>query len=179
MLPARDYLRRSLDLAERIGDLPSTATVTSNLGDVAQRSGNLLEAEEWFKRSLDIAERINDRECISWSNIELANVQRDLGKLEEAKVSILQAIIIGRTIKSSRCIRYALVGSGELRIVEAMLACPYSAIDSQGHSMHEAPCKRLLLRAMSTLQRALSLDELEIEAFTNGKHLLATGYLSP
>ena len=131
-IPARDYLRRSLDLAERIGDLPSTATVTSNLGDVAQRSGNLLEAEEWFKRSLDIAERINDRECISWSNIELANVQRDLGKLEEAKVSILQAIITGRTIKSARCIRYALVGLGELRIVEAMLACPYSAIDSSG-----------------------------------------------
>ena len=40
--------------------------------------------------------------------------------------------------------------------------------------MHEAPCKRLLHRAMSTLQRALSLDELEIEAFTNGRHLLAT-----
>ena len=172
-LPARDYLRRSLDLAERIGDLPSTATVTSNLGDVAQRSGNLLEAEEWFKRSLDIAERINDRECVSWSNIELANVQRDLGKLEEAKVSILQAIITGRTIKSARCIRYALVGLGELRIIEAMLACPYSALDLQGHSMHKAPCKRLLLRAMSTLQRALSLDELEIEAFTNGKHLQA------
>jgi DNA-binding SARP family transcriptional activator len=172
--PARDYLRRSLDLAERIGDLPNMATVTGNLGDVAQRSGYLLEAEEWFKRSLDIAERINDRECISWSNIELANVQRDLGKLEEAKGSILQAIITGRTIKSMRCIRYALVGLGELRIVEAMLACPYSAIDTQEHSMHEAPCKRLLLRAMSTLQRALSLDELEIEAFTNGKHLLAT-----
>jgi predicted ATPase/DNA-binding SARP family transcriptional activator len=171
--PARDYLHRSLDLAERIGDLPSIATVTSNLGDVAQRSGNLLEAEEWFKRSLDISERINDRECVSWSNIELANVQRDLGKLEEAKGSLLQAIIIGRTIKSMRCIRYALVGLGELRIVEAMQACPYSAIDTQGHSTHEAPCKRLLLRAMSTLQRALSLDELEIEAFTNGKHLQA------
>src|ERR1019366_7621538 len=43
-----------------------------------------------------------------------------------------------------------------------------------GHSTHDAPCKRLLLRARSTLQRALSLEELDIEAFTDGKHLLAT-----
>jgi tetratricopeptide (TPR) repeat protein len=184
--PAREYLHRSLDLAERIGDLPSMVTVTSNLGDVAQRLGNLLEAEEWFKRSLDGAQRINDREGFSWSNVELANVQRDLGKLEEAKASILQAIITGHAIKSPRCIRYARVGLGELRIAQALLACPQqmpdmlcttnaaSTLDTWGHSTHDAPCKRLLLRARSTLQRALSLEELDIEAFTDGKHLLAT-----
>ncbi len=182
--PARDYLRRSLDLAERIGDLPSMVPVTANLGDIAQRLGNLLEAEEWFKRSLDVAQRINDREGISWSSVELANVQRNLGKLEEAKASILHAIITGHAIKSPRCVRYALVGLGELRLAEAMLACPHDAVDctttinktSFDSHVHEAPCKRLLLRARSTLQRAISLDELDIEAFTDGKHLLATAY---
>ncbi len=185
--PAREYLHRSLDLAERIGDLPSMVTVTSNLGDVAQRQGNLLEAEEWFKRSLDVAQRINDREGISWGSVELANVQRDLGKLEEAKTSILHAIIAGHAIKSPRCVRYALVGLGELRIAEALLACPYemqdsmsiinqTTLDARGHSTHDTPCRHLLLRARSTLQRALSLEELDIEAFTDGKHLLANTY---
>ena len=185
--PAREYLHRSLDLAERIGDLPSMGIVTGNLGDVAQRLGNLLEAEEWFKRSLDVAQRINDREGTSWSSVELANVQIDLGKLEEAKASLLQAIITGHAIKSPRCVRYALVGLGELRLVEAMLACPHEALhnsagikqnslDPQKHGMQEAPCKRLLLRARATLQRALSLDELDIEAFSDGKQLLATAY---
>ncbi len=182
--PARDYLHRSLDLAERIGDLPSMVPVTANLGDIAQRLGNLLEAEEWFKRSLDVAQRINDREGISWSSVELANVQRDLGKLEEAKATILHAIITGHAIKSPRCVRYALVGLGELRLAEALLACPYAAPDCTttinktllDSHLHKAPCKRLLLRARSTLQHALSLDELDIEAFTDGKHLLATTY---
>ena len=115
-------------------------------------------------------------------------MQRDLGKLGEAKASILHAIIIAHAIKSPRCVRYALIGLGELRIAEALLACPFqslhnisthtqNSLDSQTHGMHEAaPCKRLLLRARSTLQRALSLAELDIEAFTDGKHLLATAY---
>ncbi|MBV9258220.1 MAG: tetratricopeptide repeat protein [Ktedonobacteraceae bacterium] len=184
---AREHLHRSLELAERIGDLPSIVPVTANLGDIAQRVGNLLEAEEWFKRSLDVAQRIIDREGISWSSVELANVQRDLGKMEEAKASIFQALITAHAIKSPRCVRYALVGLGELRMAQALLSCPYEgqdnttpinqpALDSQRHSTHEAPCKRLLLRARSTLQRALSLDELDIEAFSDGKHLLATAY---
>ena len=44
---ARTYLRRSLELAERIGDLPSMTTSMGNLGNVAQHSGDLLESEEW------------------------------------------------------------------------------------------------------------------------------------
>jgi tetratricopeptide (TPR) repeat protein len=182
---AREYLHHSLELAERIGDLPSMVPVTANLGDIAQRLGNLLEAEEWFKRSLNVAQRINDREGISWSSVELANVQRDLGKLEEARASIFHAIITGHAIKSPRCVRYALIGLGELRMTEALLTCSYEALNttsmlnpvslvSQGHGTHEGPCKHLLLRARSTLQRALSLDELDIESFTDGKHLLAT-----
>jgi tetratricopeptide (TPR) repeat protein len=39
---ARTYYRRSLELAERMGDLPNMAFVTGNLGDVAARSGDLL-----------------------------------------------------------------------------------------------------------------------------------------
>jgi len=173
-VPAREYLRRSLDLAERIGDLPNMVIVTGNLGDVAQRTGALLEAKEWFQRSLELAERVNDREGISWSSSELANVQRDLGELTEARKCILLAIKTGRAIKSPRCIRYALVALGELRLVEAMRVCTSTGADQSGHSTHAGQCRGLLHRAKSTLQRALSLDELEVESSSEGKYLLAT-----
>jgi len=173
---ARTYLRRSLELAERIGDLPSMTTVMGNLGDVAQRSGDLLESEEWFKRSIALAERINDREGISWCCVELATVQQDLGKLEDAKASLLRAISIGRAIKSLRCVRYALVGLGDLRIIEALLTCTTPSSYYDGHSLHGAHCKRLLQRARSTIQRAIALDELEVETIIDGRYLLASIY---
>jgi DNA-binding SARP family transcriptional activator len=171
---AREFLMRSLELAECIGDLPNMAFVTGNLGDVALRSGDLLAAEEWFERSLELAERISDREGMSWSSIELASVQRDLGKLEDAKRSILRAITIGRAIKNSRCVLYALVEAGELRIIEALHSCSLPLVDDQDHNVHDATCRRLLLRARSTLQHALSQDGLEIETFIEGQYLLAT-----
>ena len=48
---ARVYLQRSLDLAERTGDLPNMAFVANNLGEVAHRSGELVGAEASGRRS--------------------------------------------------------------------------------------------------------------------------------
>ncbi len=175
---ARRYTHRSLELAERCGDLPNMAFVMLNLGDLEHRSGNLPESEEWFKRSLAIAERINDRERMSWCHVDLAAVQQNLGKLNEAATNIQQAISIGREIKSTRCIRYALLGLGDLRLVEAIIACQLLPGEMQ-HQQDEhlnPPCHRLLHRAQSTLQRAIFLDGLERESIIEGKHLMATVY---
>jgi len=175
---ARRYTHRSLELAERCGDIPNMAFVMLNLGDLEHRSGNLLESEEWFKRSLAIAERINDRERMSWCHVDLAAVQQNLGKLNEAATNIRQAISIGREIKSTRCIRYALLGLGDLRLTEAIIACqlhPNEAPQQQSERI-TPPCHRLLHRAQSTLQRAISLDGLERESIIEGRHLLATAY---
>ncbi len=171
---ARKYLYRSLDLAERTGDLPNMATVILNLGDVAHRSGNLLEAERWFKRSLALSERINDRENTSWCHVALAAVQQDMGKMREAGISIQRAISIGRAIKSPRCIRHALVGLGDLRIVEATTTYKLPSAGSEENSQVSTSYQRLLLRAKSTLQRAVSLDGLEAEHIIDGKELMAT-----
>jgi tetratricopeptide (TPR) repeat protein len=147
-----------------------------NLGDVAQRSGDLLESEEWFKRSIALAERINDREGISWCSVELAKVQQDLGKLEDARGSLLRAINIGRAIKSLRCVRYALVGLGNLRITEAQLARENPPTSSKEHRSHGKDYKCLLLRARATIQRAIALEELEVEIIIDGRYLLASTY---
>lgn len=179
---ARNYLHRSFDLAERIGDLPNMIFVTGNLGDVASRSGDLIEAESWFRRGLDLAERINYREHMSWCTVELAVVQQDLGQLREAAASIRRAISIGRAIKSSRCVRYALVGLGDLRIVEAIIACKLQPTRKEIYALrlpvspHPPVCQRLLARAKSTLQRASALEGLDIEPAINGKLLLASAY---
>lgn len=175
---AYDYMQRSLQLAERTGDLPNMTFIMGNLGDMAHRAGNLHESERWFQRSLALAERINDRERISWFNVELAAVQQDLGNLHDAAIHLQRAITIGRAIQSSRCIRYALVGLGNLRIVEATTT--YQLHDPRHNSTGEekreiaTACQRLFHRARSTLQRAISSGELEVEAIIDGRYLLAT-----
>jgi tetratricopeptide (TPR) repeat protein len=177
---ASEYMQRALNLAERTGDLPNMTFIMGNLGDMAHRAGFLREAERWFQRSLALAERINDRERISWFNVELASVQQDLGNLQGAATHLHRAITIGRAIQSSRCIRYALVGLGNLRIVEAMVTYQlhdplYDPTGIEKRAI-EAYCQRLLHRAKSTLQRAVSSGELEVEAIIDGKYLLATLY---
>ncbi|GAC1617632.1 MAG: hypothetical protein NVS4B11_06980 [Ktedonobacteraceae bacterium] len=173
---ARKVLHRALDLAERSGDLPNLAFITGNLGDVAHRSGALLEAEAWFKRSLALAERVNDREHISWCCVVLAGVQQDLGYLREAATNLHRAIKVGRAIKNSRCIRFALVSLGALRIVEAIIMCKLQPMETEKSERASMTCQRLLHRAKSTLQRAISQEDVEIETIIDCKLLLATVY---
>ncbi len=173
---ARTYLNRALKLAERSGDLPNIAFITSNLGEVANHSGDLLEAEAWYKRSLGLAERINDRELISWCSVLLAEVQQDLGYLREAAINLHRAIRVGRAIKNSRCIRFALVSLGDLRIVEAIITCKLQPMEFETRDQSSAACQRLLRRAKSTLQRAISQEGVEMETIIECKLLLATVY---
>jgi tetratricopeptide (TPR) repeat protein len=162
------YMQRSLELAERGGDLPNMTFVSFNLGDMAQRSGELQEAETWFTQCLSLAERINDRERISTSNIALASVQGDQGKLQEAAISIQRAISISRAIKNQRCIRYSLTGLADLRICQAI------ALQTRPDAaLHHRRRVHLLTRAKTMLQRTISLKGMEIEHIVDGKHLLA------
>ncbi|HEY4388715.1 MAG TPA: AAA family ATPase, partial [Ktedonobacteraceae bacterium] len=164
---AHDYTQRSLQLAERIGNIPNQAFIMGNLADITYRAGKLQDAEQWYWRGLALAEQINDRARISWYRAELALVQKDLGKFQEARESILRAIKIGRDIKSSRCIHYALIGLGDLRILEAQDKLLTTQISPSLY-------RRLLHRARATLQHIISLEGLEVEPTIEGKYLLAT-----
>jgi DNA-binding SARP family transcriptional activator len=169
-----EYMQRSLNLAERTGDLPNMTFVMGNLGGIAHRAGNLLEAERWFKRCLELADYINDRGCISWFTVELAAVQQDQGKLREAANNLHRSLTTGRAIKNPRSIRYALIGLGDLRILEALVNHESLPTPDKTGEEQDSSFRRALLRARSTLQWATSLGELEAEAIVYGKHLLAT-----
>jgi predicted ATPase/DNA-binding SARP family transcriptional activator len=194
---ALNSMHRALHLAERTGDLPNKAFVMVNLGEVAHRSGNLPEAERWFLQGLSLCEQVNDRERLSWCYADLAGVQTDLGHFQEARENILHAITIGRAIKISRCIHHALVVLGELRVAEAIYSLlivptrqtPIShqeqwpesraahCFDSQAISQLYIPLNSpLLLRAKQTLQQALALVGMEIEATIEGQLALATAH---
>ncbi|HEY6411084.1 MAG TPA: tetratricopeptide repeat protein, partial [Ktedonobacteraceae bacterium] len=174
---ARPFLRRSLSLAEQIGDVPLTAVIYSNLGVLAGRTGDLQEAENWLKRSLVLAEQTNDQVYLSTWNAELAAVYLDQGRLEsqvEAGMCIGRALMIGRAMRNDPCIGYALVALGNLRIVQARGAGedeprPYG--DGDGQGWHGR--RRYLARANKTLQRALTFGRLEAGARSRGQLALA------
>jgi tetratricopeptide (TPR) repeat protein len=169
-------MRRALNLAERTGDLPNMAFVMVNLGGVAHRSGNLQEAEHCLKQGLALCEQVNDRERLSWCHADLAAVQIDQGYFQEARENILRAITIGRAIKISRCIHHALVILGDLRIAEVIHSSPLH-FDAHAMSHLYVPLNSpLLSRAKQTLQHALALVGMEIEATIEGQLSLATVY---
>ncbi len=171
---ARAYFQRSLELAERMGDLPNIAFATGNLADVLARCGNLLEAEAYFKRSLEVAERINDRRELSWCCVEFAEALQDQGNLRGALEHIRRALSLGRSIKNDNIIGFALIALAGLRMTQAITICNLQFIDPQKHAVLEHPiCCRLLLRAGAALQRALALEGLEVEVMAEGKRMMA------
>ena len=172
---ALTYMQRSLKLAERLGNQPGIAMVTGNLGEMASRSGDLRQAEEWFRRSLAMAERINEADQISWCNTALAVALQDHGDLVGAAECIRRSLSIARSMKSARNIGGALIALADLRIIQAMIACK---LQDKGKNSTNVPqptalSTRLLLRAKSTIQRALSVEGLETELVIEGQLILA------
>nr|HET6902894.1 tetratricopeptide repeat protein [Ktedonobacteraceae bacterium] len=165
---AQEYLRRSLNLAERIGDTPLTAVVFSNLGDLAARTGNLAEAESWYRRSLELAEQIDDHVYRSTWNAALAAVLQDQGRLSEAATCIRHALLISRAMGNTPCIGLALVAMGNMRILQAREA---------RQKQDNARFQHFLLRAQGALQRGLALKGVEAETQAQGQLALAQVFL--
>ena len=172
---AYTYIHRSLELAERMSNFPIIALTTGNLGEMAARSGDLLKAEEWFRRSLAISERTNEREHQCWCNIALAIALQDQGNLQGAVEGIRRALAIARAMKSARNIGGALIALADLRVTQAIIAAKLQGNMRITHHSASA-CTRLLLRARSTIQRAIVLDGLETELVVEGKVILANIY---
>ena len=173
---AHTYMRRALELAERMGNLPIIAFVSGNLGEMATRSGHLREAETWFRRSLVMAEQINDPEQTCWGNVALAVALQDQGDLSGAAESIRRSLAIARAMKSTRNIGGALIALGDLRVLQASLACPVPSREKSFQLEAQRIGRRYLLRAKATIQRALVLEGLESELLVEGHLILASIY---
>jgi tetratricopeptide (TPR) repeat protein len=164
---AQNFLQRSLNLAERIGDTPLMSVVFHNLGELAAHSENLEEAETLYRRSLELAEQFNDREYQSLWNADLATILQEQGNLAGAEICVGQALTIGRAIHNAPCIGLALVAVGNLRIAQARAKQP-----GAGRSQGISPTMRLK-RARTSLRHALALAGLEAETRTRGRLALA------
>jgi tetratricopeptide (TPR) repeat protein len=155
---AEDFLQRSLNLAERIGDTPLLSVIFHNLGELATYAENLVEAGTLYRRSLELAGQFNDREYLSLWNADLATILLEQGDLAGAVVCVGQALTIGRAIHNAPCIGYALVILGHLRIAQAKARQQDTII---------------LTHARRSLWHALALPGLEAETRTRGRLALA------
>jgi tetratricopeptide (TPR) repeat protein len=155
---AQAAFRRSLNLAEQLGDDPLKSVIFSDFGELAAATGDLEEAELWYRKALELTALTHDREYISAWNAALATVLQEQGKLGEAASCIKQALIVGRAYHLNPCIGIALVTLGDFRIKQALNAEATPTLR-----------KHLLKLAARDLQRALALEGLEAETRTRGR----------
>jgi tetratricopeptide (TPR) repeat protein len=147
------------------------SVVFHNQGELAASTGNLTEAETLYRQSLNLAERVNDREYLSLWNADLATVLQEQGKLEETRTYVHRALTIGRAIRNVPCIGNALVALGNLHIAQAKAVSEGQTVEGEEKRTHAT--KHFLMRARSSLKRALVLQGLEVETRTRGHLALA------
>ena len=158
---AQSTLRRSLGLAEKIGDVPLLCVVRGNLGVLGTRLGELAEAEDWFRKGIELAERINDPVYMSILHAYLSIVLQEQGKFIEARKSTYCSLQISRSMHIAPCIGLALVALGSIYTTQSII------VEDDKERI------QLLRRAAIVLQRVLMLEEIEAETKTEGKLLLA------
>lgn len=154
LTPAQAALRRSLNTAERIGDVPIMSVSAGNLGLIAARVGDLSEAERLATRAVLLAEQMHDPFYLSLWHSYLASALVQQGKIEQAKTSLSQALKAGRGIQSASCVAVALVVVSQLRLALAL--------------QHQGDVAVLLHKAMCALRRALAMEGLEAETRLEG-----------
>lgn len=163
---AQANFRRSLTLAERIGEIPLQYVVLGNLGVLATRFGNLMEAEDSFRQGVVLAEQLNDPVYLSVLHIYLAVVLQEQGRFSEAGKSLLRALAISRARHITPCVGQALVASGNMRLMQALLM-------RETTSATPEEAMRVLKRARGTLQHALLIKGQEAETRTEGQLIMA------
>ncbi len=168
---ARASLQRSLDIAERIGDIPLASLVTCNLAELDASVGNLTEAEERYRAILVRTESAEDRdrEYVCRWNAGFAGVLQARGKLDEAATCVKHAWTIARAMGNIPCIGLTLVALGNLRIAQATAGIS-STLNELAWTRER---QRLLAHADADLRFALSLTHLEAETRTRGTLALA------
>src|SRR5581483_3711975 len=91
---AQAFFRRSLSIAERIGEMPLVSFIFGNLGVLDTHCGNLDEAEDEFKKGITLAERSNDPVHLSMWYAYLATVLQKQGRLPDAEAALGRALTI-------------------------------------------------------------------------------------
>jgi predicted ATPase/DNA-binding SARP family transcriptional activator len=169
---AQVFLRQSLGIAERIGDLQVQCVTYNNLGILAARYGNTIEAEEWYKKGLKLAEQMNDPVSVSILYTYLAQSMQDQGKFSEASKVLARSLSISRAIGIAPCTGFALVAAGELRLAQTI---QHNTNPTNEEFQQDRPgiYKRYLQRAGTTLSHALTIEGMEAETRIEGQLAMA------
>jgi DNA-binding SARP family transcriptional activator len=171
---AQSLLIRSYSIVQKIGDNPIMSIVLVNLGVLAAKLGNLIEAESWYRQALVLAEQVNDLFYISLFCSYVATALIEQGKLDQAEPLLSQALKISHSKHISPCAGFALITLGYLRVTRALAGKKQGTAlsNAQGGNTKKL-FKHLLLRARTTLHHALLFDGLEADTVLNGRLLLA------
>ncbi|GLV54519.1 hypothetical protein KDH_13660 [Dictyobacter sp. S3.2.2.5] len=168
---AQSKLRRSLNDAERIGEMPLVSVVMGNLGVLDLRIGNFLESQKELRQAILLAEHYT-KDPIIYSIFcsYLSLAYQESGQITEAIAALKKALGIGRVTYAAPCVGLALIALGNLRFVQAM----------SGYSIDKSNTRKnkLLSRAKRTLVQAIHYEGIEAEARTEGRLILAQVLLS-
>jgi tetratricopeptide (TPR) repeat protein len=74
---ADDWYRKSLTIAEELGDRPGMAATYDQLGSTAQHCRRLDEADDWYRKSLTITEELGDRPSMALTYAQLGLLAED------------------------------------------------------------------------------------------------------
>jgi tetratricopeptide (TPR) repeat protein len=170
---AEPLLMRSGELADEIGLAPIKSVVLNNLGVLAARRGNLVEAETWYRQSLNLITQLNEIFYISLFHTYVASSLIEQGKLDETKPMLMQALKISHSKRIAPCTGFALITLGHLRFVQALANEVQDDLYSKQKRHSRRSTKYLLTRAKNTLLHALTFDGLESDMILNGRLLLA------
>ncbi len=170
---ANAVLRRALNLAERIGDIPNLCIIICNLGMLDVRTANLINAENEYQHAISLAENINDLATVSPLSTYLSSLLQEQNRLSEAKRALYRALKISRGMHITPYVGMALVVLGNLRINQALML-----ESDRGNDISQSKVDlRMLMRAKKTLKHALALDGIEAETRIEGRLLLAQAHL--
>ena len=170
---ARDFLYRALKIAEEVGATLTRSIVLVNLGILAARLGNVIEAEKWYRQALDSIIQTNELFYISLFSTYIAMALIEQGKLDEAAPLLLHALKVSRSHHISPCIGFALVALGQWRLARAIATEQGTSLfTNDQQNCAKNPIEQLLLRAQTTIERALTFNGLEADAVLQGQLLL-------
>ena len=167
---SRTYYQRSLQFAERTGDISSQILVTVNLGCNAATNGELQAATAWMADSLALAEQVGDRRMTSWILIMLAATEQDLGSMRKALEHLRRALVAERSFQNPSNAGFALAALADWRVARALMLRELDTISLttpayrilQGRAQ-----QRLLHSARKAVERALAIEGLDAEALCN------------
>lgn len=168
---ARQYLERSLVLAEELGDDTGAAESLTRLAALPHREGDLVEATRLFTEALERARRGGDPSRVGHILASLALLSEDQGLAEKAEAYVAEALQTRRKTDDLYVATDALLAQGEISINRAEWDKARRALEEALHQARDAGFADVISWATAYLGK-LALGEGRVD---EGERLLAEG----